>query len=876
MNGYSWVAVISLCCYLFLLLPFITAPKSKKVLYTFMGLLAVMILWNGGSLFMRLRVWPSVYLWHHVSLLGMMLLPVAYYHFVLDFLEEKNGRGRAFWTVFYPLLFIVNCVTGFFVPLPEVAMIGGRPQFIYHYNWHIYLLFLSVVLTFLQLAFIIRRHCMGNRIAFRQLAPVICGVAVMVLGHGLATLSIFAGIPVDILSGVFNAAFLFYALYKKRLFRMTLLLSKSNYCALAVILGALLFSRFALRVEHLLTDRAGLSRTFAILMIAVLLLLLILVLYLVITKTLDSAFAQSEQKRRALIDGFGENITHMLSVATILQGLSDRIQEAVHVDRIFVFIRDLDGQYCIEHTTNPLEEKNFYVRSDHPLVGYLKTSGGCVLQQEFARTTIYRSMWEKEKLLLKTLDIECFVPMMAEGDLIGLVMLAGKKDRKPYQSGDMSFLHSLCGICAGAVKNAYTYERALEGARKDSLTNLVNRKFFFELLEREFEKYKDTALSLCLLNVDDFKLYNQLYGTQEGNLALQRVAGILAASINENGYAARIGGKEFALILPGYDIYSAKCLAENVAAQIGEINHYSGGESSSRLTVSVGICAAPYMASSAKELFKNADTAVDTVKRSGKNAVLMYSAEISRREERHPRYKSGYSEHAGTIYALTAAIDTKDHHTFQHSQNVAYYAAELAKAAGMGPDLVEIVKEAGLLHDIGKIGVREDILNKTGTLTPEEYEIMKGHVENAVNIIRYLPSLDYVIPTVLSHHERYDGRGYPRRLAGEEIPIMGRVLCIADSFDAITSVRSYKEAASPQEAVRILREEAGKKFDPSLVAVFVDLVEGNKIELQGQQSDMPYPPLVPSAGVEESGQTLDDRPTEAFFEKRDQDPEMQD
>ena len=376
--------------------------------------------------------------------------------------------------------------------------------------------------------------------------------------------------------------------------------------------------------------------------------------------------------------------------------------------------------------------------------------------------------------------------------------------------------------------------------------------------------------------MDDFKLYNQLYGTQEGNLALQRVAGILAASINENGYAARIGGKEFALILPGYDIYSAKCLAENVAAQIGEINHYSGGESSSRLTVSVGICAAPYMASSAKELFKNADTAVYTVKRSGKNAVLMYSAEISRREERHPRYKSGYSEHAGTIYALTAAIDTKDHHTFQHSQNVAYYAAELAKAAGMGPDLVEIVKEAGLLHDIGKIGVREDILNKTGKLTPEEYEIMKGHVENAVNIIRYLPSLDYVIPTVLSHHERYDGRGYPRRLAGEEIPIMGRVLCIADSFDAITSVRSYKEAASPQEAVRILREEAGKQFDPSLVAVFVDLVEGNKIELQGQQSDMPYPPLVPSAGVEESGQTLDDRPTEAFFEKRDQDPEMQD
>ena len=112
MNGYSWASVISLCCYLFMLLPFFTAKKSKKVLYTFMGLLFVMILWNGGSLLMRMQMWPSVYLWHHVSLLGMMMLPVAYYQFVLDFLEEKNGHGRTFWLVFYLLLFIINCMTG--------------------------------------------------------------------------------------------------------------------------------------------------------------------------------------------------------------------------------------------------------------------------------------------------------------------------------------------------------------------------------------------------------------------------------------------------------------------------------------------------------------------------------------------------------------------------------------------------------------------------------------------------------------------------------------------------------------------------------------------------------------------------------------------
>lgn len=164
---------------------------------------------------------------------------------------------------------------------------------------------------------------------------------------------------------------------------------------------------------------------------------------------------------------------------------------------------------------------------------------------------------------------------------------------------------------------------------------------------------------------------------------------------------------------------------------------------------------------------------------------------------------------------------------------MAYYALELAKAAGMENDLLEIAKEAGLLHDIGKIGIREDILNKPGKLTPDEYEAMKGHVENAVNIIRYLPSLDYVIPAVFSHHERYDGHGYPRQLAGEEIPILGRILCIADSFDAMTSVRSYKAALSAEEATDLLQKEAGKQFDPRLALMFIDLVKTGKIEIRG-------------------------------------------
>lgn len=184
---------------------------------------------------------------------------------------------------------------------------------------------------------------------------------------------------------------------------------------------------------------------------------------------------------------------------------------------------------------------------------------------------------------------------------------------------------------------------------------------------------------------------------------------------------------------------------------------------------------------------------------------------------------------------MTATIDTKDHYTFTHSKNVAYYACELAYAIGLNEDVVEIIREAALLHDIGKIGIREDILNKQGKLTDEEYEIMKGHVENSIGIIRYLPSLDYVIPAVISHHERWDGRGYPRGIAKEEIPIGGRILCIADSFDAMTSKRSYKEAFTLSYAIEELTRNAGKQFDPELTEVFVNLLRSGEIKIQTEQ-----------------------------------------
>ena len=335
-----------------------------------------------------------------------------------------------------------------------------------------------------------------------------------------------------------------------------------------------------------------------------------------------------------------------------------------------------------------------------------------------------------------------------------------------------------------------------------------------------------------IFNVDDFKLYNQLYGTQEGDEALRHIAQIMKGTVGDHGFVCRYSGKEFAVILPEYDIYSAQNLAENISVQIRNMNKQSRESYLKMLTVSCGICAIPYAASNIRELVQNADQAVYHVKHSGKNGSMIFSDGFinSKKMAASPeRHKSMYSEYAPTIYALTAAIDAKDHYTFQHSKNVAYYSAALAKAMNMSEEFREILKEAALLHDIGKIGVSEQILNKEGPLTDAEFDAMKSHVEYSIGIIRHLPSMDYVVPAVIGHHERYDGRGYPRRISGKDIPLAARILCVADSFDAMLSRRCYKPAMPLEYALKELERGAGAQFDPELVPIFIDLVKRGEI-----------------------------------------------
>lgn len=175
----------------------------------------------------------------------------------------------------------------------------------------------------------------------------------------------------------------------------------------------------------------------------------------------------------------------------------------------------------------------------------------------------------------------------------------------------------------------------------------------------------------------------------------------------------------------------------------------------------------------------------------------------------------------GLLHALTSAVDAKDAYTCGHSERVALLSRNLAQHVGLTDADVEQIYMAGLLHDVGKIGVPESVLQKAGRLTADEFEHMKKHPEIGARILVDVKQLKPIIPGVLHHHERYDGKGYPHGLSGERIPLMGRIICLADCFDAMTSNRTYRKALPIEVARSEIRRCSGTQFDPALAEAFL-------------------------------------------------------
>lgn len=364
--------------------------------------------------------------------------------------------------------------------------------------------------------------------------------------------------------------------------------------------------------------------------------------------------------------------------------------------------------------------------------------------------------------------------------------------------------------------------RAETAARTDSLTGLANRREFEECFERELARAIRTTrpIALVIVDLDYFKEFNDRLGHAAGDGALVRLSQVLTRTTRAIDTVARLGGEEFAVLAPETDENAAHALAERMRIAV-RLSRLAGGEEP--LTVSCGVAAFPVHGATAGELLHAADRALYEAKEGGRDRTVVHLAEPEQvqlagieADRVSPRLLS--------LISLADAVDRRKG-TPGHSQRVALYAEALARRLGLDGSS-ERVRIAALLRDVGEVGLPESILGKPGALSDDERAELHSHPEIGARIVG-AARLGPVGEWIHSHHERFDGTGYPRGLHGDEAELEARVIAVVDAYSAMTADRPGRQARTSEAAVAELRACAGSQFDPEIVTAFVEVVESD-------------------------------------------------
>jgi diguanylate cyclase (GGDEF)-like protein len=354
----------------------------------------------------------------------------------------------------------------------------------------------------------------------------------------------------------------------------------------------------------------------------------------------------------------------------------------------------------------------------------------------------------------------------------------------------------------------------LEATRRDPLTATLNHgALVVELMGQvEIAQRSGGSVEIALVDIDNFRLLNETHGHGAGDRALLQVCERLNHVAPEGCIIGRYGPDEFLLIAPASAAAAVEPALERLRTELAAASLRLDDLEPLPISVSVGVCVYPLDADSVTVLLSIGAMTVAEARASGGDAIRVANAAGA---------KPAFVQTFNVLQGLVIAIDTKDRYTKRHSEDVARYADFMADRLGVEPELRRAIHISGLLHDVGKIGIPDGLLRKPAKLTAEEYEAFKQHVALGDMIVRDLPNIDLVRAGIRYHHERWDGRGYLEQRAGQDIPLIARILAVADAFSAMTTTRPYRKALSVDEAVRRLEDAAWVQLDGQLVSTFV-------------------------------------------------------
>ncbi|OGO44982.1 MAG: hypothetical protein A2Z05_04830 [Chloroflexi bacterium RBG_16_60_22] len=534
---------------------------------------------------------------------------------------------------------------------------------------------------------------------------------------------------------------------------------------------------------------------------------------------------REREEELSIINSSSAILTSSLDIQEIFGSFIDELKKVIATDWASIVLIQDDALWCIALSSKV--GSSYAVGDRIPMegtgTGWVVTHRKSLIEPDLAKERKFSTGENFYRAGLRTL---VYLPLVAKGNVIGAFIVASQKP-SAFNQRQVKLLEQLAAQIAMPLENAQLYAKAEKKARIDELTGLLNRRSLDEMIDNEISRHSryGGVFSLAILDLDSFKAFNDSYGHLSGDRLLKDVGHIIKGAVRTADHAFRYGGDEFAILLPQTNIDAALQVTERVRQKIAE----EPDTGKVPISASIGVASWPDDGISHTDIIAAADMTLYRAKRAGGNQSYCASGTLA------PLFNE--SDAAGehniddsilsVIYALSDTVDSRSDYTHSHSKKVTEYAMALAKALKLEPARITKVEACALLHDIGKVGLSDDILNKPGDLTAEEWEKVRSHPEMGSALARRVPQLAHCADGILHHHEWYDGSGYPNGLKGGKIPLEARILAIADSFAAMTSERSYSDTLTHAQALQQLKQCAGTQFDPELVERFIAIYEGS-------------------------------------------------
>lgn len=759
-------------------------------------------------------------LWNQLIFIAVIFTFGSYYHFARAYTNKPIGIlsycGYASILLALAIFFNGYVIKGFSF-LNGLLSYGVEPRLL------MMMAIILPVITITMLIFIEKYHELKDSIERNKIAYLTVGLGISAV-FALAILSIqgVAYLPVDNLGVLINALIVVLVMRKRKLPDLGIIFSRTlAYSLLGLVVVVIFAGGIYLEIRY-----APFMPFYAILATTIFLLASMHIfmrrLRHVFEEKIDQMFRPyTYAHRRALIE-LSSKIANTIDLDGVANEILYTMGSILRINRADLLLKN-EGNYVAQFTYSPGD-----VVADSLLELKLDSSIAIWLAKEDRplRVADISNIPEMQPLLAEESNLpnwSLLLPVKGRESMIGILALGIRQNGDVLYTQDIELAEVVARQSGIVIENAQLYTHARQKANTDELTGLFNHRHFHERLFEEVSRSSrfGDVFSLLMIDLDCFKSYNDIYGHLHGDKILKKVGEIIRNNVRIVDVAARYGGDEFSAILPKTSIDAALRIADRLRlAMESEFNNDRVS-----ITCSVGVASWPTDGIMKEALIHAADSALYHAKKMGRNLIFTASKLATLNIADNSMAQENNNIILDTIYALAATVDAKDHYTYGHSKKVSKYACDIATELGYSEEKIKIVRIAGLLHDIGKIGVSDEILGKNTDLNDNEWKPIHAHPSMGVSILRHIDSIKECLPGVLYHHERYDGMGYPQRLKGENIPLDARILAVADSYDAMTSNRSYRDNSwTSWRAIEELIRCSGTQFDPRIVKVFIKLL----------------------------------------------------